>query len=235
MRYIKLDKEVKELWFNQLYPVWREYYSTSDDRDDANPIYLPGIPSLPKENSLLIYGINPSSSKDYYVNELKGTKYSGKGKYLIKNLRWSRWKDRDISKFQLERIYDIEYALGTSHSFFVQFERIKRLTDFDYSFLDLYIRDSVQKNVVKKFLKAKSGSQEETFAQKQINISLQLLKNSNPKAIIVANAETSRVLLNHFKSNVTGSMRINGRYILLLNNANRCIYNKISNNWRNSN
>ncbi|MEI2358602.1 hypothetical protein [Mesobacillus zeae] len=40
MRYIKLDKEVKELWFNQLYPLWKEYYSAFDDTDDTNPIYL---------------------------------------------------------------------------------------------------------------------------------------------------------------------------------------------------
>lgn len=214
-----IERDLKDLWFNQLIPIWKEYYLNCNDNDEENPIYLPGIPSRPIDNSLLIIGINPSSSKTFYKRELEGTRYSGKGQYLINNLRWARWKDRDIKKFSLERIYDIEAKLGENHPFFIQFERIKELTGFSYSFLDiLYIRDSEQKNVVKKFLYSKEDSPEKLFAQKQIAVSLELLESSKPKAIIIANAETSRVIFNIFQNRITGSMAINGRYIINIGN-----------------
>lgn len=214
-----LEKKVKEIWFNQLYPLWANYYSNCKNNVEDNPIYLPGIPTIPKEESLLIIGINPSTSKNYYKQELKGTHYQGKGEYLLKNLRWSRWANKNIKKFDLERIYDIEYTLGKNHPFFVQFERIIKLTNFNYSFLDLlYIRDSNQQNVVNKYLNSKKGSPEELFVREQMEISLKLLEDSKPKAIIIANAETSRVIFRKFKRNITGSIRKNGRYVLSINN-----------------
>lgn len=115
--------------------------------------------------------------------------------------------------FNLPRIFDMENVIEKNHNYFTHFKILKDKLEIDYSHLDLlYIRNSNQKLVVNDFLNTRNEKKLD-FVNKQIEISLRLLIESEPKMILIANAEASRQIVKRFRNNISGCLTTYGRLI----------------------
>lgn len=187
---------------NKILKLWVEHYPQKDFGE--NEILMPMLyPELPKD-SLLFIGINPSYDEKYIVNPNDAKFYDFK-QYRDLKTHFER-KDWKYKLIKMEEGY------LKKHPHYKMFQRIAEYLSLDSKWvaIDLFFeREKRQNDLVERYLNIKDCNGNdllksnlkfmlesiEPFAEKQLELSLNLIKERRPKVIVVANALASKILL----------------------------------------
>jgi hypothetical protein len=191
----------------KLNSIFEEYYKELNWTDD---LYVPGIPPEIKKGGIIEIGMNPSmNDKDFYNKELKNF-----GRPFVHFCKWENRKDFDVHlcAYVEQRIEDNEH---------LYFRKIKKMREYvrnqvekdellskymnhlSFTHMDmLHFRKTNQKPIprYKRVPKENTkGFPRYKFYRDQLNVTMGLLKNSEPLLIIVYNKGVSDYIKETFE------------------------------------
>jgi len=179
------------IWHTILIPLWKNFF---DDKQEN--VYVPGIPPELPKGSVVFMGMNPSMNegKQYKkeLGEAAGPQY----------LEFAKW-DKEKTLLNVGKLLALEKKIEEKHIYGSEMEELKAYFTSKiekeylppFSHIDLlFIRGTDQKKVINTYLKSKDKKVIE-FVRKQLEITLQLISDAEPKAIIVLNADVRKFLI----------------------------------------
>ncbi|HUV03057.1 MAG TPA: hypothetical protein VMW67_06425 [Desulfobacteria bacterium] len=170
---------------SKILEVWKTYRKESGI---YHPILYPDF----KKEGILFIGLNPSFSEKAFRKILNGTEYQEVN--IIEKLKRES-NDFDFLIFLEKRAIDV-------YNYFVKFQEISKSLDLECQYIDLfYFRETTQNEAKERIRnydkanKAKKFSLND-FGISQLRIALEMIKEINPKLIVVANAFASDIINN---------------------------------------
>jgi hypothetical protein len=158
--------------------------------DDEN-VFMPLLYSPIKRNILLFVGLNPSFSQKGFQIVLKDTPYSH-----INPGYFFHWHNRVM--FDLETAQEIERLAKKRHPYFAKFEKIAEYTGMDWEHVDLFFFRETSQKILKTRVYGVDGINE--FGRSQLKLSREIIEETHPKMIVVANAFASKIFSEEFKA-----------------------------------
>lgn len=137
---------------------------------------------------LLIIGLNPSFSEKGYKTILSGTGYEGILKNLEIRFSFKEFEKTKDIKSEIKKFIAIEKMSKDKYSYYTKFSKLAKSIDLEWEHIDLFfIRDTKQKSLEQQYNKEKRS------LLKQLKLSYELIRLSQPKIIVVANAFASKI------------------------------------------
>jgi|SRR3989344_2041974 len=149
--------------------IWKRYKDREKDGTKRHPLTFPKL----KKNKLLFVGINPSFSE------------KSEEEYKFSNNNFSIKKD--IKKEEKAR---------NEYSYYKKFKQISRKifgNEMEWEHIDLFFIREKSQNDLKRIIYPKNGKFND-FGREQLNLSLNKIKELEPKIIVVANALASNII-----------------------------------------
>ena len=195
--------------------IWRKYSKENHPGTKRWPLLTPKL----KENGILFIGINPS---------FRDNNKNGKGYWADNGISnpedYFRFPDGDVSKpnnidLEIQREKNAKNPEKGNKAYYPNFfnpivnmmSRVnKEFEGLDWDHLDLFFIRETSHKKLKKYIdyrqKGKNISVNDSFAKKQLDISLKLIELSKPEVIVVQNAMASRIIQQELK---IGDMKFN--------------------------
>ncbi len=168
---------------NRLMTLWERIPEQSRNR--RVPLFAEEL----KQDRLLFIGINPSFSARGFKQVL--------GKQIDIN---SFYAFPPPSGFRFADYVDNESGARGNHPYFKRFKEIAEDVDVEWEHIDLFfVRETSQSALKKMILINKTGTKLTEFGQEQIKMSWELVRESRPRAIVVANAFGGRLVKDHWE------------------------------------
>ncbi len=169
------------------------------------PLFYPNL----KSNSIVFVGLNPSFSEQGFKRLHTGTDHQ---ELDINNF----YSHPNSGKFNQEVSIQLDQIAKDKYPYFKKFKDISSSIDLDWEHVDLFfIRETSQKNMKKKIFG--KGTTLNEFGLKQLELSKLIIKDSEPKIIVVANALASQIFKKEFSSKFNESK---GCHYVNLNDKN---------------
>lgn len=180
----KINTKILKIW--ETYPL---------ERGEFYPMLYPDF----KKNTLLFVGCNPSDSQRRSKKVLNKTGAENSD-YL---------KYDSFNEYKINKVIEHEVIAKQECGYFKKFIAIsKEITGDEYNWdhIDLFYYRQVSQNDFKKkvnYKEIKDKLSFNEFGEDQLCLFLDLLKEINPKVIIVANAFVSDIIQSKFKEYIT--------------------------------
>lgn len=189
--------------------VWKKHYKDNK----FEPMFLPPF----KKNGILFVGFNPSSDKDDKIRK----EMKKKLKLSEDDLKWKP-KRRNIDRYVRDKVC-VTKKYMKDYPYFAKFKDIAEYIDIKWNHIDLFFhkktRQKDSKDSKGKIYTTKKHDKSTEFRQDQLDISLEYIKKINPKIIVVANAEASKIIKNSIlKEDITPLDKRTGYNTIKINN-----------------
>jgi hypothetical protein len=183
-----INNEIIELWETHEYDLAKWY------KDEKKPVLAPMLYPELKMNSLLTIGINPSFSEDGFKKLTKDNPISD---------IWDHYSFKNLEMNYQEWV-EFEIKARKEYPYYNKIKEIKKKLRIRWSHIDLYyIRATEQKS----FLKKLNNYLE--FKTSQIDLTRKIIREINPRMILVANKQAIPEFVNMFKNNAKQKTDIN--------------------------
>jgi hypothetical protein len=208
--------------------LWKEYKKDQQDKHISLwPLIIPDL----EENCILFIGLNPAFPED--------TK-NGKGYWYNQGIdnpkEYFKFSNSIDKRKEIEREKNAKnpekkeyYApfFGPIVNIMKDITKEEEFKEEKWEHLDLFFIRETSQNEMKKNLKIKkegSNNEKKTigfsdFAKKQLDVSLNLIKELKPKIIVVQNALASKIISQEWKINESNFNEEQGFHTLPLNNG----------------
>jgi len=168
--------------FNEkLLKIWKEH----KELVKTYPLLCPEF----KKDCILFIGINPSFSNKAFKRMKESRLNEEKLKYP--NFEEEKWIIGQAIKDEKEG--------KNIHPYFKKFIEIARGIGQDWEHLDLFFFRETSQDKAKKMIEYKKGIRMNDFGLKQLKLSLETMKDIEPKVIVVSNALASDIIKNNTK------------------------------------
>lgn len=176
--------------FDKLIAIW--------DKDGQ---YVPLVPLKLIPDCLLFVGLNPSFNSNAIKSTLKKIDtdiYSQATDVLrIDPTRYFLWTNR--SKFCPELDAEIHRSAKENYPYFSKFKQLSEMLGIKWDHTDLFFeRETSQKEFRSNIFKDPQDTLN-TFYSAQLKIACEMITESKPKCIVVANALASDIYKSHYK------------------------------------
>jgi hypothetical protein len=201
MKTVEINHKIIKIW---------EDYKEDNKKTKLWPLLLPEL----EENSILFISINPGFPKnDYWEKNLfKREDFLFSNKNLDKNKEIQR--EKEARNPNNKNAYYKPYFKPM-----LEIMKFDLLQSMKWEHLDLFfIRETNSKHVEKMVGYSEKIEKMNDFGEKQLEISLSLIKKLKPKIIVVSNALASRIIRKRVKIDES-SFKENGFDLLCLENV----------------
>jgi len=198
---------------NKIKKIWNDY--PNEEHTKYRPILYPPF----KKNGILFFGLNPSLTKDI-KSALKDTDYANLDPHKDFKLN-SRLSDEDIVQIEINCI--------DKYAYFKKLERIAIENKLPFYHLDLFFHRKTKQKEFKKIhnLNKKKNlkilDNMSKFLTNQMNLSLSMIEEINPRIIVLNNAFASDIFKENFQLDErfdeeigTYKIQVNGRAVPVL-------------------
>jgi len=171
---------------NKIIKLWNKYFE--GDKQVYGPLFYDSF----KKDTLLLVGVNPSSSAKGFKTIVKDTEYS-----KLNPEEFFKW-DKLSKNFNLiDDCINIEnYAYKKYTSYFAKPAKIAESVGLDWQHVDLFLyKETNQSNFMKRILEKGELNQ---FGLDQLSIFRDVLTTIVPRAIVITNAFGSEIVRKHF-------------------------------------
>lgn len=195
---------------NKIVDLWNKYFKGRED------VYAPLFYNELTTGALLFVGVNPSFSPRGFNSVLKDTEYKD-----INPETFFTWKNISSNPKYIEDCLVIDRYAFDKHSYFKRMEDISKRLDIPWYHIDTFLyRETSQKDFISKiYTKSKLND----FGRDQLEIFKELLHDTKPKAVVIANAFASGVIQQEFKDKLSYSKE-KGYHHLILNDVSIPIF-----------
>ena len=165
----------------QLFDIWTE--AGVGDHE-----WVPLVPHALKEGCVLFVGMNPSFSKRGWKQVVE--KGGGPHANPFAELAWGNRDSLDVRKWT-----EIEENSLKTHSYFRVFNAFGNATGCSWDHIDLFqYRHTNQREAEGRLLESTDPLKLTPFGDRQLAVSLSLIEQCQPRAIVVVNALGSRIM-----------------------------------------
>jgi|GEM_PF-7080853 len=171
-----INKAVIDLWESQNFENNAEVYMPSQypEMDNGELLFVGLNPALPRKN------------KVRFLEQRFPAIYESYPDYFL-------WRNRQ--NFKMEIAAEIESCARGEYSYYDEFNEIKEFLEANASYVDLFFwRQTDQDGFIDQIYTGTRNTKLKDFEAGQLKLSVELISSLQPKLILVANAEASRIL-----------------------------------------
>lgn len=176
---------------SKIVTLWDKYFEGMED------VYAPLFYDNLKTGSLLFIGVNPSFSVSGYKSVMKDTEYAD-----LDPEKFFTWRNISSTLKYVDDCVTVErYAKEKYKQYFKRMNDIANAVGLPWHDIDTFLyKETSQKDFIKRIYdKSKLNS----FAKDQLEIFKEVLEDSKPKVIVVANAFASGIIQEEFKDQLS--------------------------------